>query len=377
MMAGSVTEAWKMKINRLAIFLCFCFLFGGDIDQRLNIAGKNKKEIERAMRAVPKSQRMGMEWLIKHMPDEDLKTVSSGFLLDNCDLAYKAWKKSSWGSDIPESIFFEYVLPFASLNEKRESWRKDFFNRFLPVIKNATSPYEAAAILNNKMFEMVGVKYSTERPKADQSPYESMDAGQASCTGLSILLIDACRSIGVPARFVGTPLWYNNSGNHSWVEVWDGGWHFTGAAEPTGDELNNVWFSGLARRAVAGHPKYGIYAATWAVTGLHFPMEWLPEEKDYNAVDVTQNYMKDIDDSLVPIRIRAIDSKGKRKPVTVVVTGADDFSFEGTSKSEACDFNDHLTLMLPRGKDFIIKTAHDERKISIQKEEIVDLKILD
>ena len=87
--------------------------------------------------------------------------------------------------------------------------------------------------------------------------------------------------------------------------------------------------------------------------------------------------MKDIDDSLVPIRIRAIDSKGKRKPVTVVVTGADDFSFEGTSKSEACDFNDHLTLMLPKGKDFIIKTAHDERKISIQKEEIVDLKILD
>ena len=106
-------------------------------------------------------------------------------------------------------------------------------------------------------------------------------------------------------------------------------------------------------------------------------MEWLPEEKDYNAVDVTQYYMKDIDDSLVPIRIRAIDSKGKRKPVTVVVTGADDFSFEGTSKSEACDFNDHLTLMLPRGKDFTIKTDDDERKISIQKEEIVDLKILD
>ena len=366
-----------MKINRLIIFFCFCFIFGGNIDRELKIAGKNKKEIQSAIRGVPKAQRAGMEWLIKHMPHEDLKTVSSRFLLDNCDLAYKTRKEYTWGASVPDSIFFEYVLPFASLNERRENWRKDFYYRFSSVTKSAASAYEAAAILNNKMFEMVGVKYSTKRPKADQAPYESMEAGLASCTGLSILLIDACRSIGVPARFVGTPMWYNNAGNHSWVEVWDDGWHYTGAAEPTADELNNVWFSGLASRAVEGHPKYGIYAATWAKSGLHFPMEWMPEVRDYNAVDVTQNYIQNIDASLVPIRIRALDSSGKRKPVTVVVTGEDDFSFEGTSKSEACDLNDHLTLMLPRGKDFTIKTDDDQRKISIEKEEIVDLKILD
>ena len=365
-----------MKINSLIIIFCFGFLFGGDIDLELDIAGKNKKEIEKAMQKVPKNQRSGMEWLIKHMPEEDLKKVTSRFLLNNCDLAYKSRKQFSWGASVPDSIFFEYVLPFASLNERRENWRKDFYYRFSTVIKSATSAYEAAAILNNKMFEMVGVKYSTKRPKADQAPYESMEAGLASCTGLSILLIDACRSIGIPARFVGTPMWYNNAGNHSWVEVWDGGWHHTGAAEPTGDELNNVWFSGLASRAVEGHPKYGIYAATWAKSELYFPMDWMPEVKEYKAVDVTQSYIQNIDDSLVPIRIRALDSSGKRKPVTVVVTGEDDFSFEGTSKSEACDLNDHLTLMLPKGKDFIIKTKGDERRISINKEEIVDLKIL-
>ena len=49
------------------------------------------------------------------------------------------------------------------------------------------------------------------------------------------MVIDACRAVGVPARFVGTPLWADKSGNHSWVEVWDKGWHFTGAAEPAGD----------------------------------------------------------------------------------------------------------------------------------------------
>ena len=337
-----------MKINRLIIFFCFGFLFSGDIDRELKIAGKNKKEIQSAIRRVPKAQRAGMEWLIKHMPHEDLKAVSSRFLLDNCDLAYKTRKKYTWGASVPDSIFFEYVLPFASLNERRENWRKDFYYRFSSVTKSAASAYEAAAILNNKMFEMVGVKYSTKRPKADQAPYESMEAGlgSACCCCASLM-------------------------------VWDGGWHYTGAAEPTADELNNVWFSGLASRAVEGHPKYGIYAATWAKSGLHFPMDWMPEVRDYNAVDVTQSYIQNIDDSLVPIRIRALDSSGKRKPVTVEVTGEADFSFEGTSKSEACDLNDHLTLMLPRGKDFTIKTDDDQRKISIEKEEIVDLKILD
>ena len=358
------------------MFLCFCFLFGGDIDQQLKIAGKNKNQIKKALRKVPKVHRAGMEGLIKHMPEQDLKNVTSDFLLENCELAYKAWKEASWGREIPEDVFFEYVLPFANLNEKRESWRKDFYYRFSGIMRNSASSYQAAASLNNKMFEMVGVKYSTKRSKADQAPYESMETGLASCTGLSILLIDACRSIGVPARFVGTPMWYNNSGNHSWVEIWDNGWHVTGAAEPTGDELNNVWFSGLASSAVEGHPKYGIFAATWADSEIHFPMDWLQGVDSYNAVDVTASYIKNVDESLVPIRIRTIDAKGERQQVAVVVTGDDNFSFEGVSKSEACDLNDHLTLMLPKGKEFIIKTKHDQKKISIEKEEIIDLKIL-
>ena len=41
-------------------------------------------------------------------------------------------------------------------------------------------------------------------------------------------------------------MWHNFSGNHSFVEIWDDGWHFTGAAEPTENRLNEVWFSDLA-----------------------------------------------------------------------------------------------------------------------------------
>ena len=89
----------------------------------------------------------------------------------------------------PDEIFHLCDCLMLNLNEKRDEWRKDFFYKFSPFIKNLALKY--AAILNNKIFEMVGVQYSTNRPKADQSPYESIEAGLASCTGLKFLLIAA------------------------------------------------------------------------------------------------------------------------------------------------------------------------------------------
>ena len=55
--------------------------------------------------------------------------------------------------------------------------------------------------------------------------------GFASCTGVSIMFVDALRAVGVPARLVGTPAWNGmiQNGNHNWVEVYTGpeaGWSF-------------------------------------------------------------------------------------------------------------------------------------------------------
>ena len=59
------------------------------------------------------------------------------------------------GSDIPEEIFFDSVLPYANLNERREEWREDFQNKFTSIVKNAKSSYEAAVLLNHQIYEKV------------------------------------------------------------------------------------------------------------------------------------------------------------------------------------------------------------------------------
>ena len=110
-------------------------------------------------------------------------------------------------------------------------------------------------------------------------PGESIQSGIATCTGLSILLVDACRSVGIPARVAGTPMWSNLRGNHTWVEIWDGEWHFAGAAEPDAAGLDHGWFVHDATTAKRDVPEHAIYATSFRRTGISFPLVWLPGDK--------------------------------------------------------------------------------------------------
>ncbi|XZE52339.1 transglutaminase domain-containing protein [Planctomycetaceae bacterium SH139] len=261
------------------------------VDNSLTRAGDNQTELRTALAEVADEQRAGMEFLIAHMPERDLTSLSAEFLLENVSFAYRAWQEAPWRADISEELFFNDVLPYAIINERRDAWRKDFYNRFQPLIQSAKTPAEAAVILNQQVFPMYQVQFSRERPKADQSPYETIAARKASCSGLSVLLVDACRAVGIPARFAGTPLWANKSGNHSWVEIWDGDWQYTGAAEPAGDRLNQAWFSGRATTAIPGHPLHAIYATSYRKTEQKFPLVWDRNIDYVYAVDVTTRYL--------------------------------------------------------------------------------------
>jgi hypothetical protein len=296
---------------------------------------------------------VGLDFLLAHMPEQDRRELSSEWVVEHLKSAYAAWEATPWKDQVPQAVFLNEVLPYASVNEHRDAWREDFHQRFAPLVKDAKSPREAAAILNQQIFTLLKVEYSTQRPKADQSPYESIKAGMASCTGLSILLVDACRSVGVPARFVGTPLWADGSGNHSWVEIWDEGWHFTGAAEPTGNELNQAWFAGRASQAKADDPERAIFAVSYKKTPQSFPMVWAPDLNFVHAVNVTHRYVQEppVPKGHARIRFLVLDKEGKRIPSGVKIrdkTGK--VLHAGRTKDESFDANDHYTVVLPKGE---------------------------
>ena len=354
-------------------------LFDSDLQQALETAGPNRIVLEDALERVPASQRGGLVWLITHMPEQDRRQLTADYLLDNTAVAFEAWQSAPWYEDVPEEVFLDSILPYASINERRDEWRRSFREQFAPLVAEARTTSEAAAILNNKVFPMVGVKYSTQRPKADQSALESIEAGMASCTGLSILLIDACRSVGVPARFVGTPLWSDGSGNHSWVEIYDGGqWHFTGAAEPSGMELNKGWFTGRASGAVEGDPRRAIFAVTWRKVPLHFPLVWKPDDTSVGAVDVSRRYVSgtpSINPGEARVRFRAMGQDSRRVATPISVHDSQDqVLFEGLTRDERFDANDHLEVVLPIGSRINVKTEAGLQSVVVtQDEQLVSL----
>jgi hypothetical protein len=336
-----------------------------EIAERLSQAKDNKAEIEKALLGTPKEQHKGMAFLIVNMPKKDLLSLKADFLLTNTDLAYKARKEVPWGKDIPEELFLNDVLPYANVDEKRDAWRKEFYDLCMPLVKEAKTPSEAAMKLNGQLFGKLKLGYSTQRKAPNQSPKESIEQGKASCTGLSIVLSDACRAVCIPARIVGTPLWANKRGNHTWVEVWDKDWHFTGACEQDPSGLNRGWFVGDAAQAKKDSFEHAIYAASFKKSKTHFPLVWAMSSKDVPAENVTDRYAKSTPKAdTVRVMIRVLNADKKRVAVPVLVTATEPKTdLKGTSKDEKADTNDFLTFELARGKEFTIRVGEVEKTI--------------
>jgi predicted esterase len=329
------------------------------VEEALSRSGGNRAELEKALREAPEAERPGLAFLLENMPRSDLTTLSAAFLLENTALAYQAWREAPWAGAISSELFLNEVLPYASVSERRDAWRKPLHDLCLPLVKDLRTPGEAARRLNEKLFGLVKVRYSTERKRADQGPLESMESGVASCTGLSILLLDGCRSVGVPARLVGTPNWSDGRGNHTWVEVWDGGWHFTGAAEPSGEGLDHAWFQRDASLARKDSPEHAIYAPSFKRTSLPFPMVWGRGEDPPSALNVTDRYAPPRAEptGMTRLLIKVLARPGGPRialPVRMTDSADSGFRLEGTSRDERSDSNDLLAFDLPKERTFQI-----------------------
>lgn len=340
------------------------------IEEAVKLSESNSNQILSAIQKCEPSYKEGLYFLIENMPERDLKNLSSEYILTNIEYAYKVIDSVKWKDEIPKEIFLNYILPYSNINERRDNWRKDFYNRFFSMVKNSKTISEAVLKLNKEIWDLVNVHYSTKRPKADQSPYESIDAGIASCTGLSILLIDVCRAVGIPARFVGVPLWKDQSGNHSWVEIWDNGWHFIGAAEES--PLDETWFGERALTSDDTDWKYSIYAASFKKTDVIFPPLFDSTATYIYADIVTDRYSKTVaEDGKVTLAIRLFDKpNGKRISGNIKVQLKNETVFEGTTKDELHDFNDFLTFsLLPNTQYKIIAEINGE---SVEKKIMLD-----
>lgn len=273
----------KDLINRLPK------IYQESVTKNLALAGANKSELLNAIKTVNSVYLEGLGHLLAYMPKKDLQQLTKDFILENIQLAYQVKDQAPWTVDIPIKMFLNNILPYANVTEKRDNWRRDFYNKFYNIAIAEGSVQNAVKKLNQFVFDTYNVRYHpTLREKPDQSPYESIKIGYASCTGLSILLVDVLRAVGIPARLAGIPSWPNTGGNHTWVEVWDNGWHYIGAAEP--GEYDQTWFTEQTHNAKSDNPMNSIYAVTYEKTAITFPLVWDFYNQEIYAENVTSRY---------------------------------------------------------------------------------------
>jgi hypothetical protein len=356
------------------------------IDRTIATAGDNAKELKKALKEVSRNEREGMAFLISYMPERDAKSLSADFLLENVQYAYKARAEFPWAKEVPDSVFLNDVVAYANLNENRESWRKDFYERFKKYVAPCKTMREAIDSVNKNVRDELLVDYNTKREKPDQAPYESMRQHMASCSGLSILLTDAFRAVGIPSRVAGTPAWHDDRGNHNWNEVWiDGQWRFT-EYYPS-DDLDQSWFLTDAGKAIKEDVRKAIYAASFKPTDCYFPLVWDEDIRYVHAENVTDRYTSlyraqlsamPADGSHVALRVMVFKDKdhaeasGDRVATNLDVFKGDKQLYGGRSTGATQDMNDVLTFNVEKNQQYVVKFVNGKGEMQTQTVDVGD-----
>lgn len=221
---------------------------GNDDNKHVDLDGENYYSIRATSRALTQNS--------PNRPTVD--GLSDGIL--NQTLHYSILSKSiyPWTDAIPKSIYMEYVVPYAVVNEPRTDYRSLLFDALRDILKEYERPFvvnknaspvadkqppppqnllsyaetqaqikRVVKSINTRLWSILARRSS--QPISFQAgltpriydPLSVISYGHSSCTGLAILLIAALRTVGIPARMAGTPAWngVEEKGNHSWLEV--------------------------------------------------------------------------------------------------------------------------------------------------------------
>jgi peroxiredoxin len=239
------------------------------VQTSLHEAGENAPELIKVVTTLTGRE---LEWacfLIGTMPFSDLISINADYLLEHIHYTSLARDKYQWMQQIPEDIFFAYVLPYRMSSEPIVSHRKYFFEQLDPFISNDSNIFEVSYQANlwlggERAGARARVRFEPGEAR-NQSPFGTLWSGRGRCGELTIIFVAALRAVGIPARSVFTPYWVKCENNHAWTEIWaEGKWYAMASGHPDiqsamAATAGRTWFTEPAATAAA------IYAERFGV----------------------------------------------------------------------------------------------------------------
>ncbi|MGO4947760.1 transglutaminase domain-containing protein [Blautia sp. Sow4_E7] len=194
---------------------------------------------------------LAMKYLYVTAPYSDLVNYSFEEIQDFAEHGLFLYNTMERVKELPEEMFLNYILDHRVNEEEVLPCRSFFWNELKDRIagKNAK---DAAIEVNYWCAEEATYHSGDDRTLPALTVYRR---GYGRCGEESVFLVNALRSVGIPARQVYVPRWSHCDDNHAWVELWcDGKWYFTGACEPL-MILNKGWFTNASSRAMMVHSR--------------------------------------------------------------------------------------------------------------------------
>ena len=189
---------------------------------------------------------LAMKYLYVTAPYSDLVNYSFEEIQDFASHGLFLYNTLERVKELPEEMFLNYILDHRVNEEEVLPCRSFFWNELKDRIEGKNAK-DAAIEVNYWCAEEATYHSGDDRTLPALTVYRR---GYGRCGEESVFLVNALRSVGIPARQVYVPRWSHCDDNHAWVEVWcDGDWHYLGACEPEA-VLDKGWFTNAASRAM-------------------------------------------------------------------------------------------------------------------------------
>ena len=237
----------------------------------------------------------------------------SDFLVEHVRYALYAYHTYSAALGVTWADFLDAVLPFATLNEKRDvafRWRPRFYATLAPLLRasNATTVLGAFRVVvaamptlqlggvyaltaaggpsaaNETLAPGAPISWRSESSPARLSVQDTVQFG-ASCTGTATTMAMAARSVGLPARVVGCSESVVRGDDHHWLEVRDWsapgpfGTHWHTREGASAGNADGPWDApsgpmlGCLQGVVPGSSLDTLWATSWGST-TNLPTLW-------------------------------------------------------------------------------------------------------
>lgn len=171
---------------------------------------------------------------------KDIENITSSYIINNIEHAFRAWRKSPWKEEIDFKLFLNYVLPYRFENELLvDGVRDSLYNRYFPLVSKAKSMKEAYEILHDTIWKFMPSSSSKFPYLLD--PLSMFNQQKSTCLQRCLLLGSIMRSVGLPAAIDDVGFWANYSNSsHTWTSLVTNHGTYTIYRDDKESKINNI-----------------------------------------------------------------------------------------------------------------------------------------